>query len=184
MSSEYLEIRPGYLKKGSAGRGLGLLFKISDGLDFFAKGVSLVFLSLITAVTIAEVLCRTFFSSLTWSEEVTTTFLGTWFIFIGVAVPLKRAQLVSIQLVESRLPARMASVVTSIGQILIMFFLLVGVKYGLDLVALAINQPSPTLMYPMGYAYLGIPVGCMVMLYQTLILMVRKKSTSEVSTTA
>lgn len=166
------------------GNVLGFLVRISDGLDLFAKGVSLVFLSLITLITITEVLWRTFFMSLTWSEEVSTTFLGTWFVFIGAAVPLKRAQLVSIQLVETRLPMKMASLVTLAGQLLIMTFLLVGVRYGFELVGLAMTQPSPSLMYPMGYAYLGIPIGCAIMFYQTLILMLRKEATSEVSTTA
>ena len=163
---------------------LRILIRMSDGLDVFAKAVSLVFLSVITMITIAEVIWRTFFMSITWSEEVSTTFLGKWFIFIGAAVPLKKGQLVSIQFIQSILPQQIAKVVTFAGELMILCFLFVGIKYGFDLVSLTMTQPSPALMRPMGYAYLGIPVGCAIMFFQTVVLMIRRKATSEVSTLA
>jgi TRAP-type C4-dicarboxylate transport system permease small subunit len=163
---------------------LRILFKISDFLDLFAKGVSLVFLSLMTTIMVAEVIWRNLFMSITWSEEVTTTFLGTWFVFIGASVPLRRGQLVSIQFIRSKLPEKVSRIAVVSGELMILAFLAVGVKYGFDLVNLAMTQPSPSLMFPMGYAYLGIPVGCSIMFYQTVMLMLHRRAASEISTVA
>jgi len=63
-------------------------------------------------------------------------------------------------------------------------FLLVPIRYGIDLVKLTLNQPSPSLMWPVGYAYLAIPVGCSIMFYQTFILMIQGKSASGGTTKA
>lgn len=161
---------------------LKILFKLSDFLNIFAKGVSLICLSLMTATMILEVIWRNLFMSLTWSEEFAVTFLGTWFVFVGAAVPLKAGQMISIQFIKSILPQKVAPSVTIAGELMILFFLILIIKYGYDLVKLTMPQPSPALMYPIGYAYLAIPIGCIIMFYQTVILMLQRRSLSDGST--
>lgn len=155
-----------------------LLLKLSDYLNIFAKALSGIFLALMIMIMISEVIWRNLFMSITWSEETTATFLGTWFIFVGASVPLKAGQLISVQFIKSRLPRKIAAGVTIAGGLMTLIFLLLVIKYGFDFVKLTMTQPSPALMWPMGYAYLSIPVGGIIMFYQTLILMIQMKSPS------
>ena len=158
---------------------LKILFRISDFLNLFAKGFSGICLGLMIIIMIAEVIWRNSFMSITWSEEVTATFLGTWFIFVGASVPLKGGQLIGVQFIKSRLPMKVAITVTIAGGLMTLIFLSLVTKYGFNLVKITMSQPSPALMWPMGYAYLAVPVGCLIMFYQTLILMLQGKTSAD-----
>ncbi len=158
---------------------LKILFKLSDFLNIFAKGLSGICLSLMIIIMISEVIWRNLFMSITWSEEVTATFLGTWFIFVGASVPLKAGQLISIQFIKSHLPREVATTVTIAGGLMTLIFLSLVITYGFNLVKITISQPSPALMWPMGYAYMAVPVGCIIMFYQTLILMLQGRSSAD-----
>jgi len=155
---------------------LQMFFKIGDSLNLFAKAVSSTLLCLMTMTMILEVIWRNIFMSLTWSEEAATTFFGTWFIFLGGSVALRASQLISIDFVVSLLPKRIGRVVITIGELMTVVFLIVVILNGIEMVALTLEQPSPALMIPMGYAYLAIPVGCFFMLYQTIVVMLLGKS--------
>lgn len=158
---------------------LKILLKVGDFLDIFAKGVSIICLSVMAITMILEVIMRNLFTSIIGSEEIATTFFGTWLIFVGAAVPLKAGQMVSIRFIKSILPRKIATTVTIIGEIMILIFLFVIIRHGFHLMKLTMPEPSPALGYPMGYAYLAVPVGCIIMFYQTVILMIEGKSLSD-----
>ena len=77
--------------------------------------------------------------------------------------------MVSMNFVLDRLSRRVAQGVVVLGDILILVFLGVVVKFGITLSAMTMSQPSPALMYPMGFAYMSIPVGCAIMFYHVFV---------------
>lgn len=153
-----------------------IFFKFGDLLDHISKKLSLTLLSLMVGIMILEVIFRNVYMSLTWSDEVATTFLGTWFIFVGGAVALRASQLICIQFVVGIFPKRIGQIITVLGELMTLSFLGVVIVYGIEFVELTMDEPSPVLMLPMGYAYLSIPVGCSLMFYQTIVVMLEGKS--------
>ncbi len=154
---------------------LRVLFKTSNYLELMAKIVCIICLSLMTIIMGSEVIARNLFHhSITWASEMTTNFLGTWFIFIGASVPLKKGQLVSIQFIKSKVPEKASDIITILLEVMTLVFLAYVIRYGIVLTRLAMPQPSPALMWPFGYSYLGIVVGCCFMFYQTLSLILKQ----------
>ena len=146
-----------------------ILMKIGGALDKFAKAVAFICLCAMAIIMICEVVARNLFMSITWSEEIVATFLGSWFVFVGATVPLRAGQMVSMSFVLDRLPRRAAHGVIVLGDVLILVFLGVVVKFGITLSAMTMSQPSPALMFPMGFAYMSIPVGCAIMFYHVFV---------------
>ena len=59
-----------------------VLSPVSDALDRVCSVAIVLMLGLMVMITTAQIICRTFFTSLTWSDEV-TRYLLIWSTFLG-----------------------------------------------------------------------------------------------------
>ena len=59
-----------------------ILSPVSDALDRVCSVLIVVMLGLMVVITTAQIVCRTFFTSLSWSDEV-TRYLLIWSTFLG-----------------------------------------------------------------------------------------------------
>lgn len=142
----------------------GFVIGFSDALDRLTRLFMQAALALIVVLFLAEVVARNVFgNSLTWVEELSVTFLGTWFVFIGAAHAKKIGMLISFEFLIQRLGRRSAAAVFVVTELLALVFLGVIIAYGMRLSFANMMQPSPALRLPMGAAYLGIVVGCAIM---------------------
>lgn len=145
------------------------IIALSDALDRVARIFIQWALALIVLLVMSEVFARNLLGgSLTWVEEAAITFLGTWMIFIGASHAMKVGMLVNFDYFLDRLGSRVAPIVSAATQVAVFVFLAVIVVYGIKLSALAMSQPSPALRLPMGFAYLGVVVGCSIMIVHGL----------------
>ncbi len=141
------------------------LKQFSESIDRAAKVFAQVALGMIVLLVLCEVVARNVVGrSITWMEEVAITYIGTWLVFIGASHAMKAGMLISLRIVLDRLDRRLAAAATAVTQCAVLAFLAVIVVYGIQLSTSAMGQPSPALQLPMGLAYLGIVVGCSMMM--------------------
>lgn len=137
---------------------------LSDALDRLARVFVQVALAIIVTLVIIEVFARNVFGgSLTWVDEVSVTYLGTWFVFVGAAHAMKVGMLINFNSFVQHLAGRSAKAVFIVSQFLILVFLTVVIVYGTRLSASTMSQPSPALQLPIGIAYFGVVAGCAIM---------------------
>jgi TRAP-type C4-dicarboxylate transport system permease small subunit len=156
----------------------------SDRLNRVAEAFIIVDLAAMTLLVIADVIARSTVASIVWSEELGVRFLGTWFVFIGASVAFKRGQLVAITFFVTLLRPRLLGAVYGVSGLLIAGFIMLVLYFGMDLVLFTFAQPSPIMGIPMGYAYLGVPIGSGVMLVHALALALEGRAMSGATTVA
>jgi TRAP-type C4-dicarboxylate transport system permease small subunit len=154
---------------------MSLVRAFSDRLDRLTRGFMIVALGAIVVLFLGEVFARNVVGrSLTWVEEVSVMYLGTWLVFIGAAHAMKIGMLVTFEYLLQRAGPRTATVMLLASEVLIIVFLLVIVVFGLRLSLATMAQPSPALRLPVGLAYLGIVVGCGIMIVHTLAAILQR----------
>lgn len=67
-----------------------ILSPVSDALDRVCSVLIVVMLGLMVVITTAQIVCRTFFTSLSWSDEV-TRYLLIWSTFLGAPASIATA---------------------------------------------------------------------------------------------
>ncbi|MFR8177021.1 MAG: TRAP transporter small permease [Christensenellales bacterium] len=68
-----------------------ILSPVSDALDRVCSVLIVVMLGLMVVITTAQIVCRTFFTSLSWSDEV-TRYLLIWSTFLGATCVYRQRQ--------------------------------------------------------------------------------------------
>ena len=139
-------------------------------------GVIVVLVSCLTAVTFAQVVIRYGLGdSLFWSEEL-ARYLFVWVSMIGAALAIRQGGHFGLDLLIRRMPAFrpiLAPVVTTV----MIVFLAVVLKTGIDETRLASMQFAMTFPMRMQWAYLALPVGAGLMLFHLAIHLVRSPTT-------
>lgn len=150
-------------------RTAGVFTYVSDTVDRIAQILIQFALAAIVLLVLAEVIARNVVgTSFTWVEEVSMTFVGTWFVFIGASHALRAGMLISFDFLLQRMSHGLATAAFVISQLAIMVFLVIVIVYGMQLGLATMRQPSPALQLPMGIAYTGIVAGCALMALHTV----------------
>ena len=140
----------------------------------------------VVSILCAQVIFRYFIgNSLDWIEEVSRILL-IWLTYIGAAVALKRKGHIAVDAFLGLFPEsfrRVADIVTSILVVAFSAFLCVqGVTFAL----LSEHTTFPALQVPVSWQYLGLPVGCFLMVIYGcvhLVSSVRRGTNSETGRT-
>ena len=155
-----------------------LIVAASAALDWFARLFMTLVFGAIVLLVVSEVLSRNLLSiSFNWLEEVTMTYLGTWLVFVGASHAMKVGMLASMDFFVTRIPRGLGLVCAVVSHLGVLGFLLAVVFFGCRLALLASDQPSPSLQWSMGLAYLGIVVGASFMVVHTLAALVETRRT-------
>lgn len=141
--------------------------KLSDWADK-VSGVSIVvMLAGMVFITFAQIICRVFFTALSWSEEV-ARYLLVWSTFIGASCVYKRAGHINVTIVKSLFPEKMQKFLTILSHVLCGAFFMLAVYYGFKYMKLQGRQLSAALRIPMRFMYMAIPIGCVAMFTHVL----------------
>lgn len=140
-----------------------MLSKISDYSNRTAEWTCFALLVAMTVVTFAQVFFRfVIVHSLPWSEEFSRYAL-VWASFLGASVALKRGLHIGVEAFVVRLKKEKSRLIYLITLTIITFFLLVVIIKGFQMVSFNMRQSSPAMRIPMGFPYLAIPVGSLIM---------------------
>jgi TRAP-type C4-dicarboxylate transport system permease small subunit len=133
------------------------LGRLSDGVNSFCEICLFATLTLMTATTILQIVCRIWFRALTWSEEA-TCFLLVFASFLGTTVAFKRGANIAVSFLLDALPKTFRKIVMlAIELVGIAFFAVTG-WYGATLCVSERMQMASSMPISMAWMYLVFPL--------------------------
>jgi TRAP-type C4-dicarboxylate transport system permease small subunit len=137
-------------------------------LDLFLEIIiCLLFVSMV-AISAAQVFWRYVLNaSLVWSEEL-ARYLFIWIVFLASPLGIHQGTHIGVDLLMSHLPSKWRRAALIFTHLFILLFLVFLIVLGLRVVKMNMTQTSIAMEIPMGYIYLGIPTGALLMILYTL----------------
>lgn len=149
-----------------------ILDPVSDALDKVCSVLIVIMLGLMVVITTAQIICRTCFTALSWSDEV-TRYLLVWSTFLGASVVYRHSGHISVTLLQEKVPERVGTAmriaVHAICLVLFTVLLYYSARYCGKL-----NKTATALPIKMKYIYLCIPIGMGTMMVHALTMMVHE----------
>ena len=136
-----------------------ILSPVSDALDRVCSVLIVVMLGLMVVITTAQIVCRTFFTSLSWSDEV-TRYLLIWSTFLGATCVYRHGGNIAITFIQDMVPKKLGSVMR-----IAVHAICCALKYCGKLVKTATALPIQ-----MKYIYLCIPISMGVLMLHALVM--------------
>lgn len=136
--------------------------KISDVLNQICMALCVAFLAVMVVVTFVQIICRVFFTALSWSEEM-ARYLLIWSTFFGAGCVYKSGSNIAVLIVQDLLPAAIKKVAKILVHVLCFGFFVLAIYNGMRYMNMVGTQTSAALQVPMKYMYLSVPLGCSIM---------------------
>lgn len=147
-----------------------LISKIANKINVLAKYLVGLFVAVISIIMGLEVFFRYFLGfSLFWVDEL-SRYLFIWIIFIGASIALKENYLTTITFFTDKFSKKLQIYIKLTSYLIISFFLVLILYYGIYFTIFSRSQISPALNIPMSIPYLAIPIGSLLMILHTIIL--------------
>lgn len=144
------------------------LKKISDYLNSIIKFLVFLMLAAMTIVITLQIICRVFFTALSWTEEL-SRYLLVWGSLLAATVAYKQGAHIAITFVVEKLKDKRRKALSILANIISIVFFLIGIYYGIRMISLQIYQTSPALLIPMKIIYLCLPLSFLIMLYYGIV---------------
>ena len=154
-----------------------VLTPVSDALDKICSVLIVIMLGAMVLVTGAQIVCRTWFIALSWSDEV-TRYLLIWSTFLGASVVYRHSGHISITLVQDLVPARLGKAMRVLVHVVCFALFTVLLLYS-SRYCMKLNKTATALPIKMKYIYLCIPISMAIMMVHSL-LMGLEEATKEV----
>jgi TRAP-type C4-dicarboxylate transport system permease small subunit len=129
--------------------------------------IVVVLLAAMVVVTSLQIICRVFFTALSWSEEL-ARYLLVWSTFIGAGCVYKTGGHIAVTIVRETLPKNAQKFLKILAHVLCGVFFVIATYYGFKYMGRQGSQLSAALRIPMRYIYMAIPVNSCVMLLHTV----------------
>lgn len=145
----------------------GVVFKVSDWVDQVATVMTVILLGAMTIVTTSQIIFRTFFTALIWSDEA-ARYMMVWLTFIGAGCVHKRSGHIAINMFGDLLPVRCQKYFRIFTQLICLLAFLVVIYFGIEYVRLTHAQLSAAMRIPMRYMYIAMPLGAAIMFIHSI----------------
>ena len=107
---------------------------------------------------------------LPWSEEL-ARYLMVWGACLGASVAFREGSHIAVTILVDKLRGFSGKIILKITQIVVFIFLGIVMIEGFRLAFLVSSQESPAMEISMRWPYLAVPVGCLFILFEALIMM-------------
>lgn len=154
-----------------------VLTPISDALDKICSVAIVLMLGAMVIITGAQIVCRTWFTALSWSDEV-TRYLLIWSTFLGASVVYRHSGHISITFVQDMVPAKIGKAMRVLVHV-ICFALFSVLLYYSSRYCGKLRKTATALPIKMKYIYLCIPISMAIMMIHSLLMGV-EEATKEV----
>ena len=149
-----------------------ILTPVSNALDKLCSVLIVIMLGLMVLITGAQIICRTWFTALTWSDEV-TRYLLIWSTFLGASVVYRHSGHISVTIVQDAVPPRLSKVLR-VAVHVICFVLFAVLLYFSCTYCMKLNKTATTLPIKMKYIYLCVPVSMVILMVHPLLMAVEE----------
>jgi TRAP-type C4-dicarboxylate transport system permease small subunit len=149
---------------------------IASRLDYWVArtetAIIILLVTLLTAVTFAQVVTRYALGDpLIWSEEA-ARYLFVWVSMVGAALALREGGHFGLDLLIRPMP-QLKPILGPLVTLVMVVFLVILLKTGIDETRLAATQFAMTFQMRMQWAYLALPVGAGLMLFHIAVHVIR-----------
>lgn len=150
-----------------------IAIRLDDWVARLETVAVILLMALLTAVTFAQVVTRYLLGDpLIWSEEA-ARYLFVWVSMIGAALALREGGHFGLDLLIRPMP-QLKPVLGPLVILVMVMFLVILLKTGIDETRLASMQFAMTFPMRMQWAYLALPVGAGLMLFHIAVHVIRK----------
>ncbi len=156
------------------------LLKISDALDRICGVLIVLMIGAMVIVTTAQIVFRTWFTALSWSEEV-TRYLLIWSTFLGATCVYRHSGNISITFIQEAFPPKVTKflriLVHAVCMVLFAVLCWYGARYAMNL-----KKTATALPIKMSYIFVVVPVSMGICAFHALVLMLlelRQKASDE-----
>ncbi len=141
------------------------LSRLSHGVNALCEVALFISILLMVGLTSLQIVCRYFFTALTWSEEL-TRFLLVFASLLGASVGFKKGGHIAITALRDKLPSRVSLGIYGITQGVGVCFFAILAWYGGKLTISEAGQLSPGMGLSMMWVYAMYPLmGAVVVLH-------------------
>lgn len=139
--------------------------KLDKIIDYFSKIVMGVSVSILSVVTILQVIARFIFSNpIPWGQDIIRLSF-VYLVFFGGAYCVFKNEHLNIDIVFNILNEKSKRILTTVIDIILIIFFIFLVYYGFIFTKTDLNQKAPYLDIPMAIYYLSLPIAALTMTY-------------------
>ncbi|MBR2527776.1 MAG: TRAP transporter small permease [Blautia sp.] len=149
-----------------------MLEKISNVLDTVCGVLIVFFIGAMVIITSAQIVCRTWFTSLTWSDEV-TRYLLIWSTFLGASCVYKHSGNIAITFIQEAFPPRVTKALRICVQLICFVLFAVLCWYGTEY-AMKLKKTATSLPVKMKYIFAVVPVSMGICMIHALVLLLKE----------
>ena len=145
-----------------------LLSLVSDALDKVCSVAIVLMLGAMVIITGAQIICRTWFTALSWSDEV-TRYLLIWSTFLGATVVYRHNGHISVTLVQDAVSPKAAKALR-VAVHAICFALFTVLLYYSTLYCMKLKKTATAMPIKMKWIYMCIPISMGIMMLHALLM--------------
>ena len=145
-----------------------LLTPVSNLLDTLCSAAIVFMLGAMVIITGAQIICRTWFTALSWSDEV-TRYLLIWSTFLGATVVYRHNGHISVTLLQDAMKPKVAKVLRVLVHVICFVLFAVLFHYS-SLYCMKLKKTATAMPIKMKYIYSCIPVSMAIMMIHALLM--------------
>jgi len=154
-----------------------ILTPVSSALDKVCSALIVFMLGAMVVITGAQIICRTWFTALSWSDEV-TRYLLIWSTFLGATVVYRHNGHISVTLMQDAVSAKAAKTLRVLVHVICFALFAVLLHYSARY-CIKLKKTATAMPIKMKYIYSCIPLSMVIMMIHAL-LMTAEEATKEV----
>ena len=145
-----------------------VLQKAGDLIDRVCGLLIVLMIGAMVIITTAQIICRVWFTALSWSEEV-TRFLLIWSTFIGASCVYRRGGNIAITAIQQLFPPKARKVLRILVHLVCLCLFAALLYYGIRYCNKQVRTAA-ALPIKMKYIYMCLPIGLGVCMYHALVM--------------
>ena len=145
-----------------------VLDRISDVLDKICGAVCVLMIAAMVLLTTLQIVFRTWFTALSWSDEV-TRYLLVWSTFLGATCVYRHSGNISITFIQEAFPMKISKALRVVVHVVCFVLFAVLLYYGWQYVG-SLNRTATSIPLKMSQVYLCMPISMLILMIHALVM--------------